>query len=308
MTFEYTGRGQHGQPVASQGGVSMFSEQRFPEQDVNRTATWIEVGRGLPSGAVRQSQELGVDDDEVVAHWTNGSQTTELKGRDLANVVAFTEFLSGTRFEQGERDWLVDILAREFKTHGEAAAEQLSTLSEAVDVIPRLEPFDRANRRYKALALLYRAALLGRTAGIPAPPILTIIDAHNPAIINDDLGSVPTDSLHYRRVLNQLVLDVGRVSSQPALRSRLESEPTGLSPVLRFELAGSQIRLVVIRTWLESLEEAEFSRLQARLGQLLDTATDLDTVVMQLSFRAMIEAIGEQTRPIDSQGAKTGTV
>ncbi len=260
----------------------------------DRGVTWIEIGQGLPPGTVEHAGELGLNEGDIIASWTDGASATELGADDVTRVVAFAEFLAGNAFEAGEREWLVDSLAREFEVHGEAAAEQLAALSAAVELIPALEPFERANRRYKALALMNRAARLGQTAGIPAPPILTIIDAHNPAIVNDDMGSIPTDALHYRQLLNRLVLDIGRIPEDSAPSSRLVADPGWLSPILRFELAGSQIRLVVMRTWLDTLEEVEFSTLQARLGEILETTTDLDMVVMQLSFRTMIDAIGQQ--------------
>ncbi len=257
--------------------------------------TWIESERGFPPGGFGARPELRPDPDDVVvaAQPTGGGTVPAFTSGYAADVVAFTEFLAGTAFDEGERTWLVEAMGREFLKDPAAAIEQFEPIANAVKAIPDLEPVERANNRHKALTTMYRAETVRQSHGLPENPTMVLIRAHNPAVFTDKTGVVVVaDALEARAILNELVLSLGGHSrrSQPNLRIDLDRDYAGLPAPMLVELAGSQIRLVVLRAWLADLPQAEMDQLRARLADVIDTATDLDLVTLQLSFRSMIEA------------------
>ena len=220
-------------------------------------------------------------------------QRLAFTGGFAGDVVAFTEFLAGTAFDDTERDWLIEAMGREFLKDPAAALEQFSPIATAVAVIPEMEPVERANNRHKALTSMYRADTVRKRNGLPETPIMTMIRAHNPAVFTDKTGIVVVaDAVTARSVLNELVLGLGGHSreDQPNLRTDLDGDFGNLPSPMLVELAGSQIRLVILRAWLAELPQPEMDQLRARLADVIETATDLDLVTLQLSFRSMIEA------------------
>ncbi len=257
--------------------------------------TWIESGRGFPPGGFGDRPDLRPDPDQVIVATEPTADGTirEFTAGYAADVVAFTEFLAGTAFDATERDWLIEAMGREFLKEPEAAIEQFAPIANAVAAIPDLEPVERANNRHKALTTMYRAETVRKESGLPETPIMTMIQAHNPAVFTDKTGLVVVaDALEARTLLNDLVLSLGghRREDQPNLRTGLSGNYGSMPSPMLVELAGSQIRLVVLRAWLADLPQSDMDQLQARLSEVIDTATDLDLVTLQLSFRSMIEA------------------
>lgn len=257
--------------------------------------TWIETDRGFPHGGFGAEPELRPSPETVLVSVEGASAGVafEYTAAHGADIVAFTEFLAGTAFDDQERAWLTDAMGREFRLEPGPALEQLAPIANAVATIPELEPVERANNRHKALTAMYRAETVRERNGLAETPIMTMIRAHNPPLYMDSTGLViVADALEARTVLNDLVLDLGGRTrdGQPNLRTDLAENYQDLPAMMQVELAGSQIRLVVLRAWLAELPQQEMDQLRARLADVIDTATDLDMVTLQLSFRSMIEA------------------
>ncbi len=254
------------------------------------TPSWIETQRGFPVGG------LGADpgprrDDEVLAATPAGDFT----GAHVDDLIAFTEFLTGTALDEGDRNWLSDKMAAEFVKDPQAALNEMVRVTNAVTTIPGLEPFERADTRHKAVTGLYQTEPIRIEHSIPETPIMTLLKAHNPALLIDKTGVVvTTDAVEYRHQINDLILSLGgrSLSDLPHIRSELTEQYQNGPVMMKAELAGSQIRLVVLRTWLAEQPQSDMDQLRARLSNVIDTATDLDLVTLQLSFRSMIEAIG----------------
>lgn len=262
------------------------------------TPTWIEVDPGFPADSFGARPELRPDPDTVLVSVEDptGGPRHEFTTGNGADIVAFTEFLAGTAFDDQERAWLVDAMAREFESEPAVAAEQLAPIANAVATIPELEPVERANNRHKALTAMYRAEEVRAKHGLPETPTMTLIRAHNPPLLIDKTGLViVADAVEARTILNDLVLDLGghTRAGQPNLRTDLAENYRDLPAMMQVELAGSQIRLIVLRTWLAQLPQSEMDQLRARMADVIDTATDLDLVTLQLSFRSMIEAFDD---------------
>lgn len=255
--------------------------------------TWIESARGFPDGSLGIDPGLGTDTDRIVV----SARSKDFTGLQANQIVAFTEFLAGVAFNPSERAWLIDAMAREFVNDPALAVEEMLRVATAVEAIPDLEPIERANNRFKALTALYRTEPARERAKLPETPIMAMIKAHNPALLTNKTGViVVSDALKARHQINELILGLAGhdPGSQPYLRAELTEQYRRAPITMKAELAGSQIRLVLLRTWLADLPQAEMDQLQARLAEVIDTATDLDLVTLQLSFRSMIEAIGAE--------------
>ena len=251
--------------------------------------TWIEVDPGFPPGSV--GAEPGNRSDEVVVDTAEGAFTAA----HAADIVAFTEFVAGTALPESDRQWLIDAMAREFTKEPARALEEMQRVTTAVSAIPDLDPLERAQSRHRALGGMYQTEPVREAHGIPETPIMTILKAHNPALVIDKTGVVvPADALDHRNEINALILRLaGREEADLGhIRAQMATEYRTAGPVMQAELAGSQIRLVILRAWLAELPTADMDQLRARLGEVIDTATDLDLVTLQLSFRSMVEAIG----------------
>lgn len=259
------------------------------DADLGRPS-WIETERGFPVGG------LGADPgprrhDEILAATPAGNFT----GAHVDDLIAFTEFLTGTALNQGDREWLTDKMAAEFVKDPQQALTEMARVTNAVETIPDLEPFERADTRHKAVTGLYQTEPIRIEHNIDETPIMTLLKAHNPALLIDKTGVVvTTDAVEYRHQINDLILSLGgrSLDDLPHIRSELTDQYQDGPVMMKAELAGSQIRLVVLRTWLAEQAQAEMDQLRARLSDVIDTATDLDLVTLQLSFRSMIEAIG----------------
>lgn len=250
--------------------------------------TWIESTVGFPDGSLGSEPGPGLDGAEIIASTESGDFT----GHHATLTVAFTEFLAGTALDGLQRSWLIDAMAREFVDDPERALEEMVRVGAAVAAIPELDPIERANTRFKALTSIYRTEPIREEANVRETPIMTMIKAHNPALLTNKTGVVVvSDALRARYQLNELILNLAGhdVSTQPYLRAELTEQYRCAPITMKAELAGSQVRLVLLRAWLARLPQPEMDRLQARLAQVIDTATDLDLVTLQLSFRSMIE-------------------
>jgi hypothetical protein len=275
--------------------MTTLDRKTTPTRDrVLGPATWIELDPGFPTDSWGQDRRAAVAGAEqpVLASADAGSFTMT----HAVDLVAFTEFLIGAALPPSERDWLIDALAREFTAEPQKALAELSRIAAAVEAIPDLDPVERADRRHKALVGLYRTEPVRERLNLPETPVMAVLKAHNPALVlSEDGAVVTTDALDYRHRINAMILRVaGRGEEQLGmLQTELVDGFRDAGPLPQAELAGSQIRLVMLRTWLDDLPDDEFEELRRRLGQIVDTATDLDLVTMQLSFRALIEALGD---------------
>jgi hypothetical protein len=252
--------------------------------------TWIEVGRGFPAGGIGAEpiEESGYEMALVTT--PDGAFT----GFDAARVVAFTEFLAGTAFDADEREWLIDAMAREFADDPANAIEQLAPIENAVEVIPDLDPIERATNRLKALTSMYQTEPIRERLEMAETPVMMMLKAHNPALVIDRTGVVVvSDAIDARREINDLVLSLGgrSLDQLPNLRADMVSTYLTAAAPMKAELAGSQVRLVTLRAWLALQPQNEIDQLRARMRDVIDTATDLDMVTMQLCFRSTIEAL-----------------
>ncbi|MEM9562125.1 MAG: hypothetical protein AAGA93_05895 [Actinomycetota bacterium] len=252
--------------------------------------TWIETDAGYPFGSVGAEPVISLDDDEVLAGSPVGSFTVG----DAERLVAFTEFLAGSPADASEREWLVDAVVREFERDPVRGRTELDRVATATDAVGDLDPVERTTNRHRALTSLYRLDRRREEHGLAENPVLAVIRAHNPPVLVEDPGPViTTGAVEARGLLNELVLRLAdrRLDDQPNLRTGLADGIADAAPARKAELAGSWTRLVILRAWLAQLDVVELSRLRRRLGEVVDTATDLDLVGLQLSFRSMIEAV-----------------
>ncbi len=265
--------------------------------------TWIESGLGFPMGSI-----LGVDriedsdcdpDDHALYSLTNAAEAIasvgphQFTGYHGRLIIAFVEFLAGVALDHSEREWLIDAMVREFVADADVALAELAKIERAVVAIPQLQPVQRAGSRFTALTGLYRIEPLREELGIAETPMMSLIKAHNPALLIHKTGViVVADALDARHSINELVLRLAGhdPAAQPYLRAELTEQYRSSPITMKAELAGSQVRLVALRRWLPTLPQDQFDRLRARLGQVIDTTTDLDLVTLQLSFRSMLES------------------
>lgn len=279
------------EPVAGDGGPETPTADGERNNDVDLgTETWIETGRGFPPGGVGAEPIEDSGYEMAIATTPHGSFT----GFDAARVVAFTEFLAGTAFDADEREWLIDAMAREFTDDPANAIEQLAPIENAVDVIPDLDPIERATNRLKALTSMYQTEPIRERLEMAETPVMMMLKAHNPALVIDRTGVVVvSDAIDARREINDLVLSLGERSLDqlPNLRADMVSTYLTAAAPMKAELAGSQVRLVTLRAWLALQPQNEIDQLRARMRDVIDTATDLDMVTMQLCFRSTIEAL-----------------
>ena len=252
--------------------------------------TWVEGRSGFPTGSWGEDH-AGRPDAGLVLTIAGDAPFT---GGQAGDLVAFTEFLAGTALDDGERNWLIERSATEFESDPAQAMTEMKTISFAVQVIPELDPLERADSRHKALAYSYRLDAHRERLGLDPNPVLTLVRAHNPAVLIDPSGVIITaDALAARRQINRLLLSLAdrRMEDLPHLRFD-PAEGIERAPIpLKAEVAGSWIRLVLLRAWLEDLPPVELARLRARLAEVIDSTTDFDLVAVMLSFRVMLEAV-----------------
>ncbi len=252
--------------------------------------TWIETEAGYPFGSVGAGSATGFEDGDVLVGSPVGSFTVG----DANRLVAFTEFLAGSPADASEREWLVDAVVREFDRDPVRGRSELDRIAVATDAVGELEPAQRTANRHRALTSLYRLDRRREEHGLAENPVLAIIRANDPPVLIEDPGPVITaGAVEARRLLNELVLRLAdrRIDDQPHLRTSLADGIAEAAPARKAELAGSWTRLVILRAWLGELDGVELDRLRRRLGEVVDTTTDLDLVGLQLSFRSMIEAV-----------------
>lgn len=284
----------------TQGHDPAFGARQVNDAELGRP-TWIESGAGFPIGAIIGAD--GVADRDIVTDGHNDHTGTDdpiasvgqlhFSGDHGRLVVAFVEFLAGVALDQSERDWLVDAMAREFVADADLAVAELAKIERAVVAIPRLEPVQRAGSRFTALTGLYRIEPLREELGVSETPMMSLVKAHNPALLIHKTGViVVADALDARHNINELVLRLAGhdPGAQPYLRAELTEQYRSAPITMKAELAGSQVRLVSLRRWLATLPQDELDRLRARLAEVIHTATDLDLITLQLSFRSMLES------------------
>lgn len=293
-------------------GLDQTEADRFDDDDDDEgpgndadlgQPTWIELGHGFPVEGVGNDLATAADRNEAalvtsallgLGPLVAETDTGPFTGVHAAQMVAFTEFLAGTAFAAEEREWLVDATAREFTDNPATALEQLVPIANAVEMIPDLDPLERADSRLKALTNMYLTEPIRERLAMPETPVMQMLKAHNPALVIDPAGVVVVrDAIDARHQINDLVLRLGDRSAEqvPNLRTELASGFLDAPAPMKAELAGSQIRLVTLRTWLSLLPQYEIDQLRARMGEVIDTATDLDMVALQLCFRSTMEAL-----------------
>lgn len=298
--FDHTGNG------LGQTEIDHFDDDddEGPSNDADLgQPTWIELGHGFPADGI--GHDLAAVDDRgeaaLVASALLGvgpvvaeTDTGPFTGVHAAHMVAFNEFLAGSAFAVEEREWLVDATAREFTDNPSTALEQMVPIANAVEMIPDLDPLERADSRLKALTKMYLTEPIRERLAMPETPVMQMLKAYNPAVVIDPAGVVVVaDALDARRQINELVLLLGQRSLDqvPNLRTEMTSSFLDAPAPMKAELAGSQIRLVTLRTWLSLLPQYEIDQLRARMTDVIDTATDLDMVALQLCFRSTMEAL-----------------
>ncbi len=252
--------------------------------------SWIESVSGFPPGSWGTDGPDRPDPASVFASTPAGDFT----GRHVADVVAFTEFLGGVGFDRAEREWLIDAMAREFESHPDRAMAELKRIAFAVNGLAFLDPVERADNRHKALTSMYQLDQHRERLALAENPVMAMVRARNPAVLVEESGVVVTaDAVTARHEINRIVLALAdrRPTQLPYLRTEPATGVEQMPTPLKAELAGSWIRLVLLRAWLADLDPDEFDRLRGRVSQVVDTATDLSLVGMMLSYRSMVEAM-----------------
>lgn len=251
---------------------------------------WLETVRGFPPGSVG---ERGLGGDEIVA----AARGLTLTRRQIDEVLAFADFLSGTALPEADAAELEDDVVDAFEDAPLPALRALRPLTDSVRRVWSMHPVARAGGRAQALATTYGMELRRLADGDDPTPVMGVVLRRNPAVRHWSAAELVLveDVLAARLDQHRLVYAlVGRTLDDPdALRARLLEAADDAPAVENGELVASQIRLLCLRAWLRDLGAKALARVRLDLDRALASALDADIVVQQLGYRASV-AVGAQ--------------
>jgi hypothetical protein len=247
---------------------------------------WLEGASGFPPGSVGAA-ELGSASDVVVT-----ARGVRLTRRQLDEVLAFTEFLAGQALPEADRSELTEHLVDAFEDSPKHASGFLRNLAGSVRRVSSLDPIQRCQRRLSALTSTYTIEQRRRTDGEDASPIMEMVGRHNPVVRYWASSGVVlvADALTARVELHRLVLTLvdREAEDSDSLTERLVDRTMFASRLENAELAASELRLLHTRAWLREMGNGALDRLRAEIAPAVASALDVDIVVQQVAYRAVL--------------------
>lgn len=286
---------------------------------------WLEGGTGFPAGGIGgQTRAGGIGgqlraggiggDARAAAHSPAEAPATVVASArgyrlirgHLAEVVAFAEFLAGQAFTGEERHDLERDIVDAFEDSPKRALRSLRPLVGGVKRVTSLDPVRRAQRRLQALTTTYLLELRRQADGHELSPLMSVVSRHNPVVRHRSTAGVVlvADALAARMEQHRLVLCLaGRELGQaPELADRLLARADRAGRMELAELAGSEIRLLMLRAWLRDLGGTELARTREDVSRAVGSAFDIDIVVQQVGHRAALDLCA------DDRGQGRGSV
>ncbi|MBX7266604.1 hypothetical protein KIF24_11505 [Micromonospora sp. Llam7] len=254
------------------------------------TEHWLEQASGFPRGDVSV-------DPAVAATVVAVSRGYRLTRGHLEETVAFGEFLAGETFTAEERAELEQDVVDAFEDSPKRALHSLRPLSGGVRRVAALDPVQRAQRRLQALTTSYLLELRRQADGQELSPLMAVVSRHNPVVRHWASAGVVlvADALAARMEQHRLVLClVGRELEEPAvLADQLLARAEQAGRLEVAELAGSELRLLLIRAWLTDLGSRALAKVREDVARAVTSALDVDIVVQHVGYRAALEVVGQ---------------
>ncbi|MDG4825740.1 hypothetical protein O7635_28165 [Asanoa sp. WMMD1127] len=256
------------------------------------TAHWLEGRSGFPAGGIVTAGPPAEPHRTVVARARGFSLT---RGH-LAEVVAFTEFMAGEAITAEERAELEEAVVDAFEDSPKRALQSLRPLSGGVKRVAGLDPVSRAQRRLQALTTTYLLEVRREADHLGLSPVMAAVCRHNPVVRHWATTGVVlvADALAARMEQHRLVLSLtGREIEAPdALADRLLARVDEAGRLEIAELAGSEVRLLLIRAWLRDLGNTALARLRDDVTRAVGSALDVDIVVQHVGHLAALDSAG----------------
>jgi hypothetical protein len=250
---------------------------------------WLESASGFPPGSIG-TQAPGPD---VVL---SSSRGVELTRRQVAEALAFAEFLAGSALSPDDRSELEEDLVDAFEDSPKQAVRHLGSLAGGIRQIGKLDPISRCQRRLQALTATYTIEQRRLADGAEASPMMAVVARYNPLVRHWASSGIVlvADALTARVAQHQLVLSLaGRAAEESAaLIRRLLDATASASRIEIAELAASELRLLATRAWLRDMGGAALGQLRDEVTRALASALDVDIVVQQLGYRAALGLAG----------------
>ena len=250
---------------------------------------WLESASGFPPGSIGTAAP---EPDQPVAT----ARGVQLTRRQLAEALAFTEFLAGSAMSAGDRSALEEDLLDAFEDSPKQASRHLRGLSGGIRQIGTLDPISRCQRRLQALTTTYTIEQRRLSDGDDASPMMAVVGRYNPLVKHwSSTGIVlVADALTARSAQHRLVLSLaGREPEEPqALARRLLDATASASRTEIAELAASELRLLATRAWLRDMGTAALGRLREEVTRAVASALDVDIVVQHIGYRAALGVAG----------------
>ena len=250
---------------------------------------WLESASGFPPGSIGTAAP---EPDQPVAT----ARGVQLTRRQLAEALAFTEFLAGSAMSAGDRSALEEDLMDAFEDSPKQASRHLRSLTGGIRQIGTLDPISRCQRRLQALTTTYTIEQRRLSDGDDASPMMAVVGRYNPLVRHwSSTGIVlVADALTARAAQHRLVMSLaGREPEEPqALTRRLLDATASASRTEIAELAASELRLLATRAWLRDMGTAALGRLREEVTRAVASALDVDIVVQHIGYRAALGVAG----------------
>lgn len=250
---------------------------------------WLESASGFPPGGIGAA---AIAPDQPVAT-ARGFQLTR---RQLAEALAFAEFLAGSALSADDRSELEDDLVDAFEDSPKLATRHLRSLAGGIGQIGSLDPITRCQRRLQALTTTYTIEQRRQSDGADPSPMMAVVGRYNPLVRHwASTGIVlVADALIARAAQHRLVLSLaGREPEEPqALARRLLDATATASRIEMAELAASELRLLATRAWLRDMGAKALGQLREEVTRAAASALDVDIVVQQVGYRAAMGIAG----------------
>jgi hypothetical protein len=250
---------------------------------------WLEGASGFPPGSIgAQAPETDVS--------LTSSRGVQLTRRQMAEVIAFAEFLAGSALSAGDRSELEEDIVDAFEDAPRQASRHLRTLAGGIEKIASLDAISRCQRRLQALTTTYTIEQRRLADGGDPSPMMAVVGRYNPLVRHwASTGIVlVADALAARAAQHRLVLTLAarEPEDQQALSRRLLDATAGASRVEIAELAASELRLLATRAWLRDMGAEALGRLREEVTRAVVSALDVDIVVQQIGYRASMSLAG----------------
>ncbi|WP_326553292.1 hypothetical protein [Micromonospora sp. NBC_01813] len=262
------------------------------------TEHWLESAGGFPPGGIGTCG-AAAEPGAVVAT-ARGHQLT--RGQ-LAEVLAFAEFLAGAALGADERGQVEQDVTDAFTDSPKRALRSLRQLAGGVDRVGRLSPIGRAQRRLQALTTTYLLELRRQSDGQELSPLMATVSRYNPVVRYRATAGIVlvADALAARMEQHRLVLSLtgDAIEAPPSLAEHLLRRADESGRLEFAELAGSELRLLFLRAWIRDLGDSDLASVRADVARALTSALDVDIVVQQVGYRASLDVVshGDESSP-----------